>query len=137
MTTKTVKQFTVPCYDKPGALGKIVETLGKAGVNVTGISTYAAGPVAYITFTADPAEKVEPALKTANYQVFTNETLAIELPNKPGELGKVCQILGQEGINIQNLFGFSGNSPSATLVLSVDQYDKAEKLLAELTAAVA
>src|SRR5512141_2426449 len=107
MKKNTLKQFVVPCYDKPGTLGNILNALGKAGINVNGISTYSSGSMAYVTFTAEPAAKVEATLQQAGFQVFWNNVIAVTLPNKPGELGKFAAFLGHEGVNIQSLFGYS------------------------------
>lgn len=135
---KTLKQFIVPVQDQPGALGKIMSLLGKASINVTGVTTYTLGSVAYVSFTAMPAEKVEATLKAAGYQVFWNNLIAVELPNKPGELGKFCNALGQEGINIQNLYGFSSDTQKGgTLLFSVADYDKAKKIVENVLAEVA
>ena len=137
MKKTTLKQFIVPCYDKPGTLGQILTTLGKNGINVKGISTYAMGPIAYISFTAEPTEKVEAVLKQAGFQVFWNNVIAVTLPNKAGELGKFADFLGKEGINIQSLFGYSGEQTEATFLFSVSDYEKSQKVIENALANVA
>lgn len=137
MKKNLLKQFIVPCYDKPGTLGKILSALGKAGINVSGISTYSTGAMAYISFTAEPAAKVESALKAEGFPVFWNNVVAVTLPNKPGELGKFATYLGQEGINIQTLFGYSGEEKEATFLFSVQDFEKSQKTIESALSTVA
>ena len=137
MMKNTLKQFIVPCYDKPGALGQILTALGKASVNVQGINTYSTGTMAYITFTAQPQAAVEATLKQAGFQCFWNEVVAVTLPNKPGELGKFATFLGKEGINIQSVYGYSADQQEGTFLLAVDQFEKNQKVIEEALATVA
>jgi len=56
--------------------------------------------------------------------------LAVLIPDKPGGLDKLMQLLYREGININNACGFVLEcSEKAVFVVDVDQIEKTEKLL--------
>lgn len=131
MNYKTIQQFSVPVQDQPGVLGQLTDCLGKAGLNVWGLTTYGHGDVAFVRFyCAEPVNKVETCLKAANYKWFTNNAYVVELPNQAGELGKFCNFLGQQGINIYNVYGISeGHTTTAKLVFTVDNAVKFEQTL--------
>ncbi len=64
--------------------------------------------------------------------VHLREILAILIPDTPGGLDKLMQMLYQEGININNAYGFIlESSKRAVFVVDVDQMQKTEKLLEE------
>jgi hypothetical protein len=137
MTKNDLKQYSIPCSDAPGTLAKIAAALGKSGINIASISTMTVGNMAYVSFTAQPEEKVEQALKSAGYTAFFTNVIAVSLPNKPGELGKVCQTLSQEGVNIQNVYGCTNGQSESTLIFTVNDYQKAKKVLEGFAAVAA
>ena len=58
------------------------------------------------------------------------EVLAVFIPDTPGGLDKLMQLLYQEGININNAYGFVlESSKKAVFVVDVDKMQKTEKIL--------
>jgi len=58
------------------------------------------------------------------------EVLAVLIPDKPGGLDSLTQLFDQEGINVNNAYGFVlEGSKKAVFVVDVDQMKKTEKLL--------
>jgi hypothetical protein len=58
------------------------------------------------------------------------EVLAVLIPDTPGGLDILMQLLYQGGININNAYGFIlESSKKAVFVVDVDQMEKTEKLL--------
>ena len=62
--------------------------------------------------------------------VTLSPVLAVVIPDQPGGLDKLTQLLLAEQININNAYGFvlEGHR-KAVFVVSVDQIEKAERLL--------
>jgi hypothetical protein len=62
--------------------------------------------------------------------VHLKSVLAVLIPDKPGGLDKLMQLLYKEGININNAYGFVLEcSARAVFVVDVDQIEKTEKLV--------
>ena len=138
MNYKSIQQFCIPTYDKPGVLGELSEVLGKSGINIIGLNTQTQGDMAFIRFYCQEAvSKVETALKASNYHWFTTPGFLVELPNKPGELGRFSSFVGKQGISIHNVYGISeGQGASAKLIFTVDMNEKFEKALKQSLASV-
>ena len=94
-------EIVVPLENKPGALAKVTETLGKAGVNLQGIG-YATGARGFLRVVADNPEKALAALKKAKIKGKAGrEVVEITLSDRPGALGEVARKLAKGRINIE------------------------------------
>jgi hypothetical protein len=62
--------------------------------------------------------------------VHLKNVLAVLIPDRPGGLDKLMQLLYREGININNACGFVLEcAEKAVFVVDVDQIEKTEKLV--------
>jgi len=78
----------------------------------------------------DDPQRAEAVLSKAGMTVHLREVLAILIPDKPGGLDSLTQLFHQEGINVNNAYGFVlEGSKNAVFVVDVDQMQKTEKLL--------
>ena len=122
-------EITIPLENKPGALAKVTEVLGKAGVNLEGIG-YAAGKRGVLRVIADDTQKALSALKAAKVKVKgTQEVLQATLSNRPGALGELARKLGKARINIDAFYVTGEASGTLRCVLAVDKPDKAKALI--------
>ena len=122
-------EITIPLENKPGALAKVTDVLGKAGVNLEGIG-YAAGTRGVLRVIADDTQKALAALKTAKIKVkATQEVLTATLPNRPGALGELARKLGKGRINIDAFYVTGETGGTLRCVLAVDKPDKAKTLI--------
>jgi hypothetical protein len=76
----------------------------------------------------DQAEPAVRALKEQGLMVSLLEVLAVEVPDKPGTLQAVAEVLGRNSINLDNCSGFVANN-RAILVIEVHQIPQARDLL--------
>jgi len=68
------------------------------------------------------------ALKEKGVMVSLVEALAIEVPDKPGSLQAVADLLGRNNINLDNCSGFVANN-RAILIVEVHQIAQAGAVL--------
>ena len=133
MTKQTMTQYSVPVPNEPGTLHKVTQVLYREGVNLTGIMTESLGNAAFIHFLADKENNIPKLLKSAGFQVLENQVFCLELPNRPGELNRLAKRLGDEDINILNVYGATNGGETARVILVVNEPDKAKPILAEWT----
>ena len=69
-----------------------------------------------------------PGLKKQGLMVSLLEVLAVEVPDKPGSLQAVADLLGRNNINLDNCSGFVANN-RAILVIEVHQLAQARAIL--------
>jgi hypothetical protein len=136
MKLRKVRQFSIPAYDKPGALGELAETLARAGVNLTAVATETSGATGFVRFVAEPEDKVRRALSAEGYPVFETGVFQVELADKPGELSRLAKALGAAMVQITHLYGTASGSP-ARLILAAEPADRAEPVLAALSGGAA
>ncbi|MBP7340755.1 MAG: ACT domain-containing protein [Smithellaceae bacterium] len=123
-------QLSVNADNKPGQLAGVTSVLAKADISIraTTISTF--GTSGVINFIVDDPKRAEKALTKAGMTVQLKNVLAVLIPDRPGGLDKLMQLLYREGININNAYGFVLEcAEKAVFVVDVDQIEKTEKLL--------
>ena len=134
---KQVTQYSVPTYDRPGALGKITGILAEKGCNIAGIFTQSLGDTAYVTFIADNDTGIAQTLKAQGYQLFETPAFCIHLANKPGALADMARTLGENNINIWHVYGTTDGTTNAKLVISLNNPEKAKAVLQKIAEKVA
>jgi hypothetical protein len=125
-------QLSIFAENKPGKLALVTGVLAKEKINIRATTISTADTFGVISLIVDDPKRAEAALAKAGMTVHLREVLAILIPDKPGSLDNLTQLLLQEGININNAYGFVlEGSKKAVFVVDVDQIQKTEKLLEE------
>ena len=120
------QDFTVMLPNRPGILANLSNTLGKAGINIEGISgtQYQDKVVVHMLF--DDPEKAQTLLYKNKFTIIaTRDVIVMDLKDKPGELGKVSQKMANAEVNIDFVYLATGTR----LVLGVDDPEKAASAL--------
>ena len=94
--------ITVLLDDQPGALARIGEVLGRAGVNIEGLcAVTSGGGQAEVHVLVEDLEAALPALARSGLSVSSEqEVVVVALEDRPGALGAVSRQLGEAGVNI-------------------------------------
>lgn len=123
-------QLSIFAENKSGKLAQITGVLSKEKVNIRATTIATADTFGIINLIVDDPKRAEMALSEAGMTVHLREILAILIPDTPGGLDNLMQLLAHEGININNAYGFVlESSKNAVFVVDVDQMQKTEKLL--------
>ena len=87
---------------------------------------------ALIRLLCSDTEKAVELLKEQDYLFDTMRVIAIKLENKPGALSEVSNKFGEEGININYVYGsVSATNDKCLFVFSPEDVDKAAKIFCE------
>ena len=123
-------QLSVFAEDKPGKLAHVTSVLAGAGISIRATTISTSDTFGMINLIVNDPKRAEEALTEAGMTVHLKNVLAVLIPDQPGGLDKLMQLLYQEGININNACGFVlESSEKAVFVVDVDQIEKTEKLL--------
>jgi hypothetical protein len=94
--------LTLDLENRPGELARVGETLGNAGVNITGFSAATRGGAGEVHIMVEDAGAARDALSATGIQVVgEREMLVASVEEKPGELGRVARGLADAGVNIE------------------------------------
>ncbi len=117
--------------DKPGLLAEITNALAEAKVNITAICAYSWDDTAYVDMTVDAPPKAKRQLVKMGFAVEAEDILAVEMPNRAGELDKVARALAGAGINISYLYGTTSAGRTSTAIFSTSDNKAAMRVLAK------
>jgi hypothetical protein len=120
------KDLTVILENRPGELARVGEILGKAGVNIEGLSGMIVAGQGMIHILVDDGVKVRRALGDNHIQVLEeHDVIIIPVEDRPGILGNITRRLANAGINIHLAY----LATSTRLVIGVDNLEKAREVV--------
>ena len=114
--------------NKPGQTARITKLLAEAGVNLRWFTIANSGSFGVMRFLVDQRDAAIRALRDKGVMVSPVEVIAVEVPDKPGSLQEVADLLGRNNINLDNSSGFvAGNR--AVLIIEVHELAQARAIL--------
>ena len=115
-------QISVFAENKPGRIERVARILQGTGVNIRAITIATSGSFGVIKLLVDDPGKAQAALAADGLSVSMREIVALLMEDRPGGLLKVAEILGREGINIEDAYGFViEDKKRAVLVIEVEK----------------
>ena len=128
----TIKQLSVFMENKPGQLAAFTKVLEANNINMQALSVAETLDFGILRVIVDDPYKCSCVLRDAGYVFQVTPVLAAEVPDKPGALVKLLDILGGNGLNLEYTYAFTTRKPGfAYMILRVDKMDEAKKVLTE------
>lgn len=117
-----MKDLAIIIKDQPGALAEMGEILGAAGISLEGGGVFVQDGKGIAHFLIEDAERAQKELERNGIEVAgINKVLIQKLKQDvPGQLGKICKIMGDNNVNILVQYSDHANQ----LILVVDNYEK-------------
>jgi len=125
----TLKQFDVYVQNKPGELAKICEILGSHGVNIKAIASERTANRPMIKIVTDDETTTKSALARTGIVYDMRDVIAVKMPDRPGELGKVARKLARAMVNVDSIYILNKENGMTDIAFTVDNVKKAEDLL--------
>lgn len=123
-----MKQFEIFISNRPGELAKVADIIGANGINIMAIaSERCENPI--IRIVTDDEQSTRTALSRASLKFKENETIVVELTDRPGELAKMTKKLAKAGVNIDSIHILNKGSDITSVALVVNDYRKAKDAL--------
>ncbi len=119
--------FTLP--NKVGLLAEVSGVLAKAKINIDALCAYEMEDKAIFMLAASSPLRATKALTPLGAEIKEEEAVAVDMPNRPGELEKVAQKLADAGININLIYGTTGTGKTSTCFLKTADNKKAIRLI--------
>jgi len=121
-------QITVSAESKPGALAKVCDTLGKAGVNIVAVCAADSTGRGKIRLVVSDLARAKAALGAAKIRCGEEPALLLSADDRPGALADIAARLAAAKINIKCAYASTGGG-RAQIVVAVANPDKAERAL--------
>ena len=125
-----VEQISVFLENKSGRLAEVMRVLGSAGINIRALSIADTSDFGILRIIVNDKEKALKALKEKDFTVSKTEVVAVEVPDKPGGLAQILDLLDKQGVNVEYMYAFiERSSENAVIIFRFDGNDKAIEVL--------
>lgn len=125
-----LKELRVSMEDKPGALAKLADALGKSGVNIEAISAATAGGSGDIRILVADTVAARKALEGAGIKVAgEREMTFVDLEDKPGSLAEAARKLAAQQINVDTIYVVGASGGKKQLAVGTADAGKARGAL--------
>lgn len=127
----SVKQISVFLENKPGAMMAMTDTLAAHKIDMRALSLAEASDFGIVRVIVDDVYAASTVLKDAGFIYNVTSVLGVCIPDEPGGLHKVLQILNDCGVNVEYMYAFLGgpSSEHAYMIFRVQERKEAAAAL--------
>ncbi len=127
-----IKQISVFLENKPGALYAMTGVLAQNQVDMRALSVAETKDFGIVRMIVADVYKATTVLKEAGYIHSITPVLGVAIPDVPGGLNKVLQVLDEAQMNVEYMYAFLGGKKAdhAYMVFRVEDNEAATAALA-------
>ncbi|MBP7342100.1 MAG: ACT domain-containing protein [Smithellaceae bacterium] len=125
-----VEQISVFLENKPGTLEHATRVLKENNINIRTLSLAETADFGILRLIVNDVEKTNTVLKEAGFRVSKTIVVAVEVPDQPGGLHGIMDVLNTEAINVEYLYAFVEKSGQNAVIIF--RFDDPEKAIAVL-----
>ncbi len=112
-----VKQVSVFLENEAGRLAAVTHCLGDAGTNIRALSLADTADFGVLRLIVESPDQACAALRAEGFTVHMTDVIAVEMPDRPGGLADVLDVMAEGGVNIEYMYAFSGKWEGHALVI--------------------
>jgi hypothetical protein len=125
-----VEQISIFLENKPGSLEHATRILKEAAINIRTLSLAETSDFGILRLIVNDVEKAHKVLKDSGFRVNKTAVVAVEVPDRPGGLHSIMEVLAREGVNVEYLYAFVEKSgENAVIIFRFDNPEKAIDVL--------
>jgi hypothetical protein len=123
-----LEEIVLTVEDRPGILAELGELLGGAGVNIETLSASSFDGRGVIHLVVDDGEDAGELLASKGFRVeMSRPVLTTTLDDRPGELGRYCKRLSDQGVQISAAYVVKRGQGETELLFAVDDLETAAR----------
>lgn len=104
----SVKQISVFLENKPGSLSNMTAVLAQNSIDMRALSVAETNDFGIVRIIVDDVYTATTVLKDAGFIHNVTPVLGVAIPDEPGGLNQVLQILCEAGVNVEYMYAFLG-----------------------------
>ena len=125
-----VEQISIFLENKPGGLEEVTRILKDAGINIRTLSLADTTDFGVLRLIVNDVDRASQVLKEQGFRTNRTIVVAVEVPDRPGGLHGILEVLSKNGINVEYLYAFVERSGEhAVIIFRFDAPDKAIDVL--------
>ena len=125
-----VRQISIFMENRSGRLASVLREVGRAGVNIRALSLADTSDFGILRLIVDNVDICVKALRDTGHTVSTTEVLAVEVPDQPGGLASILDVLAGANLNVEYMYAFVSRATEKALV--VFRFEDANAAIAAL-----
>ena len=128
----TVNQISVILENKPGTLTTMTGLLAENGIDMRALSLAETKDFGIVRIIVDDVYKATTVLKDGGFIHQLTPVLAVLIPDEPGGLHQVLEVLRKVEVNVEYMYAFlgGGDVDHAYMIFRVQDVKKAGSALA-------
>ena len=124
------EQLSVFLENRAGRLAEVIHTLAEAGINIRALSLADTSDFGILRMIVCNQDKAKEVLKEKGFTLGRTSVVAVEVPDEPGGLDSVLQLVSKNGINVEYMYAFIQREHGrAVMIFRFDKVDEAVELL--------
>lgn len=124
-----IEQVSVFLENSPGHLAQLTRALADAQINLRALMVADTSEFGVVRIICDRPHAAKSVLETAGFGVSITRVLAVEIPDSPGGLADVLDVLGRASVNVEYAYAFVEPGRSAAVdIFKVDDPAAADAL---------
>jgi len=125
-----VEQISIFIENKSGRLAEVSGVLGDAGVNIRALSLADTSDFGILRLIVNDTDLAFKVLREQNFTVSKTEVIGVEVPDSPGGLSSILQVLDRNDVNVEYMYAFVERSgDNAVIIFRFDNVDEAIHVL--------
>ena len=114
--------------NEPGELEKLTKILMDNEINMRALTVAETADFGILRMIVDKNDKCIQILRENDYLLSQTDVIAISIPDKPGGLHRIVEILANENINIEYIYSALVRE-QAIIIFRIDDIEKASTIL--------
>lgn len=116
-----IEQLSVFLENKPGHLARLTRTLADAQINLRALMVADTSEFGVVRIICDHPGAAKRTLEDAGFGASITRVIAVEIPDRPGGLAEVLDVLGEAGVNVEYAYAFV--EPGAAAAVDIFKVD--------------
>jgi hypothetical protein len=125
-----IKQVSVFIENKLGRLAEVTKVLAKNNININAMSISDTTDFGILRLIVNNPESALDILKGNDFTVSSTDVLAVAMPDTPGSLSKILEVIDKNAISIEYMYAFTNRKiEDAVVVLKIENPELAADIL--------
>ena len=125
------KQLSVFIENRQGRLGEVLNVLKANKVNILSLSLADTTEYGLLRLIVNNPELGKEKLSAEGFSTMITNVIVLNITHQAGSLHGLLEILSENNVNIEYMYGLSIDGAEASVVLKASDVEKAEKIFAE------
>ena len=111
------KQISVFLENRSGRLAGVLGILSSIGANIRALSLADTNDFGILRLIVDKPDEALAALKAGRFTVLSTDVLAVEVPDRPGGLQSILEVLAAADVNVEYMYAFVTRKTEKAVVI--------------------